>query len=260
MADIDKLLEIMARLRDPETGCPWDRDQDFGTIAPYTIEEAYEVADAIDRDDMADLRDELGDLLLQVVFHAQMASELGLFDFAEVARGISQKLVRRHPHVFAGAESGSADDQHRAWEAHKQAEREAAGKEGGSVLDGLTPALPTLTLATKTGKKAARVGFDWAGADAVLGKLHEELAELERARQAGNDERITEEFGDLLLAMTSLARHLGVDPEHALRSANSKFEKRFRLMEDSLKRDGVEWSDAGPDELDTRWEAAKQAD
>ncbi|HJP05504.1 MAG: nucleoside triphosphate pyrophosphohydrolase [Chromatiales bacterium] len=257
MTDINKLLEVMAQLRDPDTGCPWDIDQDFRSIAPYTIEEAYEVADAIERGDLEGLREELGDLLLQVVFHAQMAGEQGLFNFGEVARGIADKLVRRHPHVFAGKPAGNADEQHQAWEAHKTAERLAAGKEGGSVLDGLTTSLPALTLAAKTGKKAASVGFDWTGADAVIGKLHEELAELERARQEGDDAEIAEEFGDLLLAMTSLARHMGVNPEQALRDANNKFDARFRKLEQSLQTDQVDWADATPGELEKRWQQIK---
>ncbi|MDP6436755.1 MAG: nucleoside triphosphate pyrophosphohydrolase [Gammaproteobacteria bacterium] len=257
MNDINKLLEVMAQLRDPDKGCPWDIDQDFASIAPYTVEEAYEVADAIERGEMNDLREELGDLLLQVVFHAQMAREQRLFDFADVARGISEKLVRRHPHVFAGKQAGTADDQHQAWEAHKTAERLAAGKEGEGVLDGLTTSLPALTLAAKTGKRAARVGFDWTGADAVIGKLHEELAELERARQDRDKKHIAEEFGDLLLAMTSLARHLEVNPEQALRQANRKFSERFTRLEASLARDKLDWSDVSADELEERWQEIK---
>jgi ATP diphosphatase len=264
MRNINKLLEVMAALRDPQTGCPWDVEQDFASIAPYTIEEAYEVADAIDRDDMHDLRDELGDLLLQVVFHSQIAAEQGLFSFDDVAAAISEKLVRRHPHVFAGEPAGSAADQHKSWEAHKAAERLAAGKDSGdatsSALAGLTTNLPALTLATKTGKKAASVGFDWEDADGVMGKIHEELAELEQARSSGEAGHIQEEFGDLLLAMTSLARHLQIDPEQALRSANRKFSKRFRKLETSLSKSGEDWSTLTLNELEQRWQTIKVTD
>jgi MazG family protein len=264
MRNIDKLLEIMAALRDPNTGCPWDLEQDFGSIAPYTIEEAYEVADAIDRDDMQDLRDELGDLLLQVVYHSQMANEQALFSFDDVAAAISDKLVRRHPHVFAGEQAGSPTDQHKAWEVHKAAERQAAAKDSkdfgdaaSSALAGLTTNLPALTLAAKTGKKAASVGFDWEDADDVIGKIHEELAELEQARASGAAGNIEEEFGDLLLAMTSLARHLQIDPEQALRSANRKFSERFVQLESSLRHSGDEWSKLTATELDSRWQLIK---
>ncbi len=261
MAEIDELLEIMARLRDPQSGCPWDIEQDFASIAPYTIEEAYEVADAIEREDYADLREELGDLLLQVVFHAQMASEQGLFDFAGVAGTIAAKLIRRHPHVFAGESAGTATEQHQAWEAHKRAERQAAGKDHAGALGDLTANLPALTLAAKTSGRAARVGFDWASAEQVYAKIAEELEELQLACQADDQDNIREEVGDLLLAVTNLARHLQVDPEQALRNANRKFVTRFNAMESDLMADGSDWQDFSLDELEQRWQRVKrQAD
>jgi len=260
MSNIDKLLEIMAALRHPETGCPWDVEQDFASIAPYTVEEAYEVADAIERGDLNDLREELGDLLLQVVFHAQIAKEQGAFEFADVAGVISEKLIRRHPHVFAGEAIGSAAEQQAAWEQHKQAERKAAGKEHDSVLDGVTPNLPALTLATKIGKRAAKVGFDWDNADQVLGKIDEELGELAAAREQGDAAHITEELGDVLLAVTNLARHLNVDPEQALRNANRKFVTRFQRVEEGIRDENADWADFTLGELEQRWQSAKRAD
>jgi MazG family protein len=228
---IDRLLAIMARLRDPERGCPWDKEQDFASIAPYTIEEAYEVADAIERGDMAALKDELGDLLLQVVFHARMAQEAGLFGFDDVAAAIADKMVRRHPHVFGDAEIASVAAQNEAWEAHKAAERAANG-DADSVLDGVALALPALLRAAKISRRAARIGFDWPNARAVILKIHEEIAELEaeldrRAPLAA----VEEELGDLLFAAANLARKLEVEPETALRRATAKFERRFRRVE-----------------------------
>lgn len=228
---IDRLLAIMARLRDPERGCPWDREQNFATITPYTIEEAYEVADAIERDDMTALKDELGDLLLQVVFHARIAEEAGLFGFDDVASAIADKMVRRHPHVFGDAEIASVAAQNEAWEAHKAAERQARG-ENASVLDGVAVTLPALLRAAKISKRAARIGFDWPDARAVLPKLAEETAEIE-AEMAANaaPDRLEDEVGDLLFAAANLARKLDVEPETALRRATAKFERRFRRVE-----------------------------
>lgn len=235
------LLALMAKLRDPQSGCPWDLSQSFATIAPYTIEEAFEVADAIDRNDMAALRDELGDLLFQVVFHAQMAGEAGAFDFADVARSITEKMVRRHPHVF-----GSGDETRPDWEAVKAAERGVHADQ--SALAGVAMALPALMRAEKLQKRAARAGFDWPDESGPLAKVHEEIAEVQAA---GNDAERAEEIGDLLFAVVNWARHLDIDPEVALRRANAKFETRFRKIEtapgfSSLTLDEKEalWADA----------------
>jgi ATP diphosphatase len=263
MSNIDKLLEVMAALRDPQTGCPWDLQQDFASIAPYTIEEAYEVADAIERGDLEDLKGELGDLLLQVVFHAQMASEQGLFGFEDVATSIHAKLIRRHPHVFAGEPAGTAADQQVAWEQHKAAERAAKSQANKSqvdkegVLAGLTTGLPALTLAHKTSKKAASVGFDWENPGQVLEKVHEELDELLEAHAEGDQAHIEEELGDLLLAVTNLARHLKVDPEQALRKANQKFTTRFNKLESRLNKSNERWADLSLEQLEARWQSIK---
>ena len=264
---IDRLLDVMARLRDPAGGCPWDLEQDFGTIAPYTIEEAYEVAEAIRQGDMVSLRDELGDLLLQVVFHAQMAREDGSFDFDAVARGISEKMIRRHPHVFAVEESDarlSAPAQTRAWEAQKAAERDANARAEGrtpSVLDGVALALPALLRAEKLQKRAARVGFDWPDPAPVFDKVTEEVAELrEAASAAPSNSAVAEELGDLLFACVNLSRHLGVDPEAALRSANAKFTARFHHVETALAESGRSAGDVGLTELDRLWDDAKRAE
>ncbi len=257
MDELKKLLRIMAALRDPKTGCPWDIEQNFASIAPYTIEEAYEVADAIERGDLDGLKNELGDLLLQVVFHSQMASEKGLFDFEDVAAAISAKLIRRHPHVFAGERAGTAVEQHAAWEAHKQAERLAAGESSNHVLAGLTTSLPALTLAAKTSKKAAAVGFDWENPEQVIDKIHEELAEIAEARARGDQHDIKDEVGDLLLAVTNLARFLDVNPEQALRDANRKFITRFNRLERSLHDAGEEWSKLSLAELEECWQRIK---
>jgi ATP diphosphatase len=231
MSPIATLLSIMARLRDPERGCPWDRDQDFSTIAPYTIEEAYEVADAIERGDMAALRDELGDLLLQVVFHARMAEEAGLFAFDDVTKAISDKLIRRHPHVFGDAEIRSVSAQNEAWEAHKAAER-AASAGDPSALDGIALAFPALLRAGKVSRRAARIGFDWPDASSVIAKVREEVAEIEaEMRNGATHDRLEDEIGDLLFAAANLARKLDVEPETALRRATAKFERRFRRVE-----------------------------
>ena len=235
---IARLLGIMAQLRDRERGCPWDREQDFATIAPYTIEEAYEVGDAIERGNMAALKDELGDLLFQVVFHARMAEEAGLFAFDDVAAAISDKMVRRHPHVFGDAEIASVAAQNEAWEAHKAKERAASG--GGSVLDGVALAYPALLRAGKVSRRAARIGFDWPDARAVIPKLAEEIGEIEAVIDAGGDKaRLEDEIGDLLFAAANLARKLEVEPETALRRATAKFERRFREVEKRAAAQGV---------------------
>jgi ATP diphosphatase len=235
---IDDLLEVMARLRDVENGCPSDREQTFSTIAPYTIEEAYEVADAIETGDMDQLEDELGDLLFQVVFHAQIASEAGSFDFDSVARRIATKMRDRHPHFFGGADERTSVSQTIAWEEQKAAERDARAAKSGlkpSALDGVAFALPALMRAQKLQKRAAREGFDWKDLPPVISKIREELEELEAEISAGRDEiRLQDEAGDLLFACVNLARHLGVDAEITLRDANAKFDRRFRAVEDSL--------------------------
>jgi MazG family protein len=251
-----RLLEIMARLRDPERGCPWDKQQTFKTIAPYTVEEAYEVADAIERDDMAALREELGDLLLQVVYHARMAEEAGLFGFEEVAAGIGDKLVARHPHVFGAANIKDAAQQTQDWESRKAGER--AAKSQGGVLDGIPVGLPSLTRAEKLQKRAARVGFDWLELAPVFGKIREELVELEHevsARSAAA--RLTDELGDVLFAVANLARKLGVDPEQALRGTNRKFERRFHHVEARLAQGGRKPEQATLEEMDGYWDEAK---
>jgi len=254
-----RLIAIMRRLRDPDSGCPWDIEQDFATIAPYTIEEAHEVADAIERQDWGDLRGELGDLLLQVVFHAQIASDRGLFDFDDVAGAISDKMVARHPHVF-GDESRdkTAEEQTRDWEAVKAAERAARAQAG--VLDGVALGLPALMRAAKLQKRAARVGFDWPDAACVLDKIAEEAAELVEAANGLPQEKIEEETGDLLFVMANLARHLGVDPEAALRRANAKFTRRFQAIEAALTETGRRPEDATLAEMDVLWDAAKAAE
>lgn len=245
----------MAALRDPDTGCPWDQQQDFASIAPYTIEEAYEVADAIDRGDLDSLRDELGDLLLQVVYHAQMANELGAFDFATVTAGITDKMIRRHPHVFAKAAVADAAGQSKAWEAHKQSERTASGSHG--VLDDVSLALPALLRAQKLGKRAARVGFDFADAKAARAKIYEELGELDEASRTENPQAVSEEMGDLLFAVTNLARKLDVNPEEALRAANRKFSGRFRSVEQAVNAAGGDWTAFNAEQLEAFWNAAK---
>jgi MazG family protein len=246
----------MARLRDPHSGCPWDVEQTFATIAPYTIEEAYEVADAIARNDMAELKGELGDLLFQVVFHARMAEEQGAFDFAGVARALVAKMEARHPHVFGDAVARTSDEQTRTWEDQKAQERAARSV---GVLDDVPLALPALTRAEKLTKRAARIGFDWPNAEAVLEKLDEEMGELAEARGHADPAAITEEFGDVLFALVNLARKIGVDPEEALRRANHKFTTRFRFIEARLRDAGK----SGPqplDDLEALWAAAKRAE
>ena len=253
---LPRLLAIMARLRDPETGCPWDIEQDFATIAPYTIEEAYEVADAIERADWGELKGELGDLLLQVVFHGQIAADKGLFDFHAIADGISDKMVARHPHVF-GDESRdkSAAQQTLDWETVKATERAQAAQTG--TLDGMALGLPALLRAVKLQKRAARVGFDWPETAQVLDKVAEEMAEL---TEATDPDHIEEEFGDLLFVMANLARHMKVDPEAALRRANTKFTRRFASIEAALKAKGKRPEDSDLAEMDALWDAAKAAE
>jgi ATP diphosphatase len=255
---IQRLLGIMARLRAPD-GCPWDREQTFTTIAPYTIEEAYEVADAIARGpDFSGLQDELGDLLLQVVYHAQMAAEAGHFDFAGVAESISNKMVRRHPHVFGEADLPSATAQTIAWEAAKAAERAARAETG--ALAGIPTALPALTRALKLTRRAARVGFDWPDAAAVLDKLDEEVAELRAELPAADKARQADEVGDLLFVLANLARKLDLDPEACLAGANAKFERRFGAVEASLALQGKSPADVTLAEMEAAWIAAKAAE
>ncbi len=252
---IDRLLAIMARLRDPERGCPWDLQQDFRSIAPHTLEEAYEVADAIERDDLAALRDELGDLLFQVAFHARLASERGEFDFDDVVDAICDKLTRRHPHVFGDAVVRDAADQTRAWEEIKREERAAHGKVG--ALADVPVALPALTRARKLGSRASEAGFDWADAGGPRAKIDEELAELDRAVGATDPAAREAELGDLLFSIVNLARHLAVDPETALRRANERFARRYRHVELELARLGHPAAGASPELLDRLWAAAK---
>ena len=253
---IETLLDIMARLRAPQGGCPWDQQQDFRTIAPYTLEEAYEVVDAIYRGDMGDLQDELGDLLFQVVFHAQMASEAGHFDFSHVLQSVCDKMVRRHPHVFGDEEIADAEAQTRAWERHKESERKA-GLE--SALDGVPMALPALTRACKLQRKAARVGFDWPGRDGVTEKVEEELQELcAELEKMADPAALAEEAGDLLFAVVNLVRHAGIDPETALQQANRKFTERFRQVEARCREAGCSVSETDLETLDAYWEEAKR--
>lgn len=252
-AALQRLLEIMRQLRNPESGCPWDIAQNFRSIAAFTLEEAYEVVDAIERGRPSELCDELGDLLFQVVFHARMAEELGEFDFAQVATAISNKLERRHPHVFGDVEIADAEAQTLAWEAHKQAERHRLGQQG--VLAGIPLTLPALTRATKLQRRAARIGLDWPDVAGVRAKLQEELDEMDAARTTGSREDLAAEIGDLLFTCVNLARHVEVDPEAALRGANARFEARVGYVEAAQK----ETPSTDSAELDRLWEAAKRA-
>lgn len=262
MDNIFRLAVIMMNLRDPDNGCPWDLDQTMKTIAPHTIEEAYEVADAIEREDYRDLRDELGDLLLQVVYHAQLAHEQDLFTLDDVARAISDKLVRRHPHVFGDEPVECNRHLREAWEAQKSRERAARSDEGRSgALDGVAHALPALMRAAKLQGRASREGFDWPETMEIFFKIEEELDELKHEMDEGaGRERIQDEMGDLLFALVNLARHLELDPEQALRGANDKFERRFRGMEKSLEATGRKMRECGLDELDALWESVKRAE
>ena len=246
----------MAALRDPDRGCPWDREQSFETIAPYTVEEAYEVADAIARRDLASLPDELGDLLFQVVYHARMAEEAGLFGFADVARTIADKMVRRHPHVFGDAAMRDASMQTAAWEAQKSTERAARAENG--TLAGVPAGLPALTRAAKLTARAARVGFDWPDARAVLDKLDEEIGELCAELPAANPMRLADEVGDLLFVLANLARKLDLDPEACLRQANLKFSARFNKMEQSAERQGKSLSEMPLEEMEENWQKVKR--
>lgn len=257
---IDALLRIMARLRSREGGCPWDLAQSFATIVPYTIEEAYEVADAVERGDMDDLKDELGDLLLQVVFHAQMAKEAGAFEFEDVVRAICQKMIRRHPHVFGDEDARSAGTVAGRWEEIKADERAAKGKPASaSLLDDVPHALPALTRALKLQKRAAQVGFDWPSTVEVLDKLNEEMLELSREVAKGGDhDRLEDELGDMLFVYANLARHLKVDPEAALRHANAKFCRRFGRIEEKLAAQGRKPEQSSLEEMDAMWNEAKR--
>jgi nucleoside triphosphate diphosphatase len=257
MSDIDRLRQIMVRLRDPERGCPWDRQQDWASIAPHTIEEAYELADAIARGEPEAVRDELGDVLFQVVFQARIAEERGLFDLDAVATSIADKLERRHPHVFADATVEDAAAQTVAWEQHKRAERAARGQ-GTGVLDGVTLGLPALTRASKLGTRAAQAGFDWPDTAGVIAKVREELGELQHEIDRNDRTRTHEELGDLLFAMSQAARHLGIDAEAALRDANAKFERRFRQVESFLAAAGQTPADVDMEQLEALWVRAKR--
>ena len=258
--DIARLLEIMAALRTPGSGCPWDLAQSFATIAPHTLEEAYEVADAIARADLAGLKDELGDLLLQVVFHARMAEERGAFDFGGVVEGITAKLIRRHPHVFADAQGRTAEAVKGLWERIKADEKAARGEAAEGALTGVPLALPALTRALKLQEKAGRVGFDWNDARAVLAKIREEADEIEAALDAGARGEAAAEIGDLLFALVNLARHLDADPEAVLRATNAKFERRFAAIESALAARGKTPKEATLAEMDALWDEAKAAE
>lgn len=264
MDALDRLLGVMARLRDPEKGCPWDVEQTFETVAPYTLEEAYEVDDAIQRGDRAGLRDELGDLLFQVVFHARMAEEEGSFDFEEVARSICEKMESRHPHVFGDAVVADAAEQTKRWDEHKARERRERGEEARGALDGVTLGLPALLRAQKLGRRAARAGFDWAHVKDVVEKLREELDELtaevdaEARGDAGATERIEEELGDLLFVATGVAERFGLSAESALRGANAKFERRFGAMETILRAERREAASADAEQWLELWARAKK--
>jgi len=255
---LDRIIDIMRRLRDPKTGCPWDVEQDFSTIAPYTIEEAYEVADAIQRNDVDDIRDELGDLLLQVVFHSRIAEEAGLFTLADVARGICEKMIDRHPHVFGDETRPEAAQQSRRWEDIKAAERARRGHAG--VLDDVAAGLPPMLRALKLQKRAARVGFDWPDIAPVIDKLHEETNELrdELARPEVDLAKLEDEVGDVLFVAVNLARQAGISPETALMACNAKFEKRFRYIEQMVEKNGKSMGETSLEEMEAHWQDAKQ--
>ncbi len=259
MENTQRLLEIMAQLRHPETGCSWDLKQDFSSLIPYTIEEAYEVADAIERNDLDDLKSELGDLLLQVVFHSRIADELGIFDFEQVSEAVCQKLVRRHPHVFAGKEFANDEQRKLAWEAAKAEERKAKSEvEDNSILDGIAKNLPALIQCEKLLYRAASHGFDWPEALPVFDKVQEELDEVKEAWESGDQTHIQEEIGDLLLVVVNLARHLTVNPETALKESNKKFTQRFQYIERRVLDSDKQLSECSLDELDAYWDEAKE--
>lgn len=269
--DISRLIEIMAALRRPVTGCPWDLEQNFSTIVPYTLEEAYEVADAIERGDLADLRDELGDLLLQVVFHARMAEEEGAFDFGDVVEAITTKMIRRHPHVFGEEDARSAGMAKGQWEkikaeekAARRAARVAAGLDpedrGKGYLDSVPVALPALTRALKLQEKAAKVGFDWKEAAPILDKIEEEIGELRHALETGGTSAVEDEFGDVLFALVNFGRHLKLDAEKALRGTNEKFRSRLHFVEQALKDQGRSLEQSTLEEMETLWQRAKAAE
>lgn len=262
--DISRLIEIMAALRNPDGGCPWDLEQDFSSIRHYTIEEAYEVSDAIERGDMSDLREELGDLLLQPIYHAQMASEVGAFDIGDVIYGITEKLIRRHPHVFGEEAANNAKMAKGSWEAIKVKERAAKAERRGdtapSILEDVPNALPALARAEKLTKRAAKVGFDWPDFASVREKVIEELAEVSEAHASGNQAATHEEIGDLLFAVANLARQAGVDAEGALRDANVKFTRRFHYVEQRCREDGINPAEAGLERLDGYWNEIRAAD
>lgn len=259
MSKINRILDIMAALRHPETGCPWDLQQDFTSIAPYTIEEAYEVTDAIERGDMDDLKDELGDLLLQVVFHARMAEEKNLFDFNDVVDAIADKMTRRHPHVFGDDAADTPDAVRQNWEDIKAAEKAAKGKaaDDDSLLADVPATLPALTRAVKLQKRAARIGFDWNEAEPIFAKLQEEIGELREAMQSGNSDAVEDEYGDVLFVVANLARHLKLDPEAALRRGNAKFTRRFQALERFAKAEKADFTDYTLDEYEVFWQRAK---
>lgn len=256
--EMERLLAVMRALRDPNGGCPWDLEQDFASIAKYTVEEAYEVADAIARNDPAAIKDELGDLLLQVAFHAQIAADKGLFVFADVVEAICAKMIRRHPHVFGTSSDASHGGRTASWEADKARERAAKGQ--ASAMDGVTAALPALTRADKLAKRAATVGFDWDEPEHVWNKLDEELSETREAISSGRHDRIEDELGDVLFVVCNLARKYGVDPETALRRTNAKFERRFRAVEDAAARDGHALANVDLPRMEAYWTAVKKAE
>jgi len=253
---IEELIAVMAALRNPDGGCPWDLEQDFKSIVPYTIEEAYEVADAIERNDMEDLREELGDLLLQPIYHAQMATEVDQFTIEDVIRDVTEKMISRHPHVFGDREAHSAEDVDKIWDERKKNEKGAQNHK--SALDGVTKGLPALLRAEKLQKKAAKVGFEWPGPAQVLDKLEEELAEMREALEKGTLEQKTDELGDLLFVLANLGRMMGINPETALRECNNKFERRFKGLESDLKAKSIELKDASLEQMEQEWTLQKQ--